>query len=493
MNPLDLIHLPHQVLTTLLVVEYLVKILAVGMVPENRNPASSQAWLLAILFVPVIGVPAFLLLGNPYLTGKRHLIQAEANLLYSEELEAWPTLPAGVELEPGLTSVLEMNRTLTTMPCMTGEYVALHHDYAESLAAMTAAVASAVDHVHVEFYAASWDDETEPFFTALIAAAERGVEVRVLVDQLGSLRYRGFGRLRRRLRGSPVEFHVMLPVNPFSGRFRRPDLRNHRKLLVVDRRVGFAGSQNLISRYYGSRRNARLGREWHDVMMEVRGEIVDALDAVFAVDWYSESGETIDNLHALVEYEEVPVGGTVTALQLVPSGPGYLTEPNLRLFTQLVSQATRRLRIVSPYFVPDQALLSALTSASYRGVDVEVLVPERADQFLVHHAQRSYFRALLEAGVTVRRYRAPAVLHSKLLLVDDHVGVVGSSNMDMRSFSLNFEVSLLVLGGAAVADMSSVVDRYLEDCTTLELRSWLRRPWPGRYVDNVARLTSALQ
>lgn len=493
MNPLDLLHLPPEVVTALLVTEYVVKILAVGMVPENRNPASSQAWLLAILFIPVIGVPAFLLLGNPYLTGKRHLIQAEANLLYSEELEDWPTVPVGTDVPDGLRTVLEMNRTLTAMPCMTGEYVGLHHDYAEALAAMTAAVRAARDHVHVEFYAASLDPETEDFFDALVETAERGVTVRVLVDQLGSLRYRGFGRLRRRLRRSPVEFHLMLPVNPFSGRFRRPDLRNHRKMLVVDGHVGFTGSQNLISRYYGSRRNARLGREWHDVMMEVRGEIVDALDAVFAVDWYTESGQVVDTLDALVEYDDPPPGDATSVFQLIPSGPGYLTEPNLRLFTELVSQATRRLRIVSPYFVPDQSLLTAITSASYRGVDVELFVPERADQFLVHHAQRSYFRALLEAGVRIRRYRAPAVLHSKMLLVDDRVGVVGSSNMDMRSFSLNFEVSLLVLGGDAVADMSSVVDRYLEDCTTLDLRTWLRRPWPGRYVDNVARLTSALQ
>ncbi|HHX85270.1 MAG TPA: cardiolipin synthase [Actinomycetales bacterium] len=493
MNPLDLFDLPPEVVTAVIVAEYVVKILAVGMVPENRNPASSQAWLLAILFIPVIGVPAFLLLGNPYLTGKRHLIQAEANLLYSEELEDWPTVPAGVEVDPGLRTILEMNRTLTAMPCMTGEYVDLHHDYAESIAAMTAAVRTARHHVHVEFYAASWDDETEEFFAVLIEAAERGVVVRVLVDHLGSLRYRGFGRLRRRLRRSPVEFHLMLPVNPFSGRFRRPDLRNHRKLLVVDGAVGFTGSQNLISRHYGSRRNARLGREWIDVMVEVRGEIVDALDAMFAVDWYTESGEVVDTLDALVEYDEVPVECPVTAFQLVPSGPGYLTEPNLRMFTALVSHARRRLRIVSPYFVPDQALLGAITSASYRGVEVELLVPERADQFLVHHAQRSYYRALLEAGVRVRRYRSPAVLHSKLVLIDDHIGVVGSSNMDMRSFSLNFEVSLVVLGGAAVADMNSVVDRYVAECTTLDLRSWLRRPWPGRYVDNVARLTSALQ
>ena len=162
------------------------------------------------------------------------------------------------------------------------------------------------------------------------------------------------------------------------------------------------------------------------------------------------------------------------------------------MFTQLISQARERLRIVSPYFIPDEALLHALTSAAYRGVAVEVFVPERADQFGVHHAQRSYFRALLEAGVTIHRFRPPAVLHTKLMLVDDFGRIVGSSNMDLRSFNLNFEVSMLVLGGEAVAELRGWLSSTSES-TTLDLDTWMNRPWPGRYVDNVARLTSALQ
>jgi cardiolipin synthase len=356
--------------------------------------------------------------------------------------------------------------------------------------------------VHIEFYAQSWDEETDEFFSAAVEAAERGVTVRLLVDHLGSLRYRGFAKLRRQLRHTPVEFHLMLPINPFVGRFRRPDLRNHRKMLIVDGEHGFIGSQNLIARHYGSTRNARLGREWVDLMLEVRGEIVQAMDGVFAVDWYSESGEVIDIRAELAlgapggtgrGVGDPTAGDPLSAFQLVPSGPGYRTQPNLRMFTQLISQAQFRVRIVSPYFVPDEALLHAITSAAYRGVDVEISVPEHADQFMVHHAQRSYFRALLEAGVRISRFRSPAVLHTKCVLIDDYAGVVGSSNMDLRSFNLNFEISLLVLGGEAVADLDEVVDGYLAESTPLELEAWNSRPWPGRYVDNVARLTSALQ
>lgn len=493
MDITDFVTLPAGWATAIIVVDYLVKIVALGTVPENRHPASSQAWLLAILLVPVVGVPLFLMIGSPYVTGKRNRIQERANSLYAEELAGWPTVPEGLVVDDELRSVLHMNRALTAMPCTTGEFVALHDDYAVSIAAMTEAVAEARDRVHVQFYAQSLDDETRAFYDALVDAARRGVTVRVLVDHLGSLRYRGFGRLRRRLRREGVEMHLMLPVNPFAGRFRRPDLRNHRKLLLVDARRGFVGSQNLIDRCYGSARNAKLGREWHDVMAEVRGEVVDSLEAVFAVDWFTESDERIDHMQQLVEFDHPPVGGAVNAFQVVPSGPGYRTEPNMRMFTQLVAHATTRIAIVSPYFVPNTTLLDTLTSAAYRGVDVEVFVPEKADQFMVHHAQRSYFRALLEAGVRIHRYPPPAVLHTKMLVVDDEIGVIGSSNMDMRSFMLNFEISLLVFGGDALAEMTRVVDGYRDVSGELDLETWQRRPWPGRYVDNVARLTSALQ
>src|SRR5699024_9581436 len=168
-------------------------------------------------------------------------------------------------------------------------------------------------------------------------------------------------------------------------------------------------------------------------------------------------------------------------------------QPNLRMFTQLISQARDRVRIVSPYFVPDEALLHTITSAAFRGVDVELFVPEHADQFLVHHAQRSYFRALLEASVRIPRFRTPAVMHTKMLLIDDYGGTVGSSNMDVRSFNLNFEISVLALGGAAVGQMHSVVERYLDVFTTLVIEVMQLRNWLRRNCTSIERLTSALQ
>lgn len=480
--------------TVLLVLEFLVKVAAVGIVPEKRNPSTAQAWLLLILVIPVLGIPLYLMLGSPFVRGRRHEVQEEATIAFAEATEAWPTLPAGVEVEEHFSQIVTMNRALTNLPASTGTCLGVHHDYSASFAAMTAAVERAESVVNVEFYAQAWDEETDAFFSALVAAAERGVAVRVLADHLGSLKYHRLRLIDRRMTAAGAHFYRMLPINPLRGRFRRPDLRNHRKLLTVDGREGFVGSQNLIGRHYGSARNARVGREWVDLMMHVSGEVVDSLDAIFATDWLAESGEVIDDvLVRLREYTVRPVGGEVNAFQVVPSGPGYPGEPSMRMFTQLVNNATTSVRLVSPYFVPNEAFLESLKSAVLRGVDVELLVPEKADQFAVHHAQQSYFRELLEAGVRLYRFPRPKVLHAKLMIVDGAYAYFGSSNMDIRSFMLNFEVSMLVFAGDAVERLDAVIDTYEESSSVLTLEQWMERPIVVRYFDNVFRLTSALQ
>ncbi len=181
-------------------------------------------------------------------------------------------------------------------------------------------------------------------------------------------------------------------------------------------------------------------------MARVEGPVVNALNVLFATDWYSETGVKLS--------EEIgtspPTAGEIEA-QVIPSGPGFATENNLRAFTTLIYSAQRRLSITSPYFVPDESLLYAVTTAAQRGVEVELLVSEAGDQFMVFHAQRSYYEALLRAGVRIYLYPEPWILHSKFFSVDDDVAVLGSSNMDMRSFGLNYEVSLMLLGPEVVA------------------------------------------
>jgi len=292
------------------------------------------------------------------------------------------------------------------------------------------------------------------------------------------------------LDASGIDWHPMLPLRPLKGQFQRPDLRNHRKLMVVDGRIAFTGSQNLIEPGYNKPKNHKVGRKWVELVARVDGPTVNSLRAVFAQDWYLETDERLGSEISDDTVTHHPDG---IAGQVLPSGPGYVTENNLRLFTALIYSAQRRISITSPYFVPDEPLLYAVTTAARRGIDIELFVSEEGDQFMVYHAQCSFYRALLEAGVRIYLYPAPYVLHSKHFTIDEDVAVLGSSNMDMRSFALNYEVSLMVLGPDIVRRMRKVEDQYRERSRELTLEEWARRSWVSTYLDNVMRLTAALQ
>ena len=292
---------------------------------------------------------------------------------------------------------------------------------------------------------------------------------------------------------------MMLPLDPLHSRWRRPDLRNHRKLLLIDAHLALMGSFNLIDRSYLMPGHVRAGRQWVDAFVELSGPIVASLESMFAVDWYTETDEVLELTppSALSTPPDTADAADANIVQLVPSGPGYLTEPNLRMFNAMISHAREHLVLCSPYFVPEDSLLEAITSACYRGVRVDLLVGEKADQFMVQHAQSSYYQQLLEAGVRIFEFPAPYVLHTKFVLADPGsdagVGAVGSSNMDIRSFSLNYENSLFIAEGSLLAALADLASNYLAVSRELTLEVWAKRPWHRRYIDNVMKLTSALQ
>jgi cardiolipin synthase A/B len=472
----------------LYLVELTIKIVALGTVPGNRRPSSSIAWLLLIIVTPIFGLVIFLLIGSPFVRGRRAKVQAEANQVITERTAEVPDLPPGADIPIGVDSLFRLNRRLSHLPCVTGVSHGLFGDSNASIQAMADAVNEAETRVHVEFFITAWDDTTNVFCTALAEAVKRGVRVRLLYDDVASRRYPGFKEMNAKLTAAGIEWHEMMPIKPLKGKWRRPDLRNHRKLLVVDGKLAFMGSQNMIDSSYLLPANLKVGRHWKDLNIKISGEIVTELEVVFAMDWYTETGE---RLGAELELVNDPDGSV--PMQLLPSGPGYLTIPNLRLFTGLVHRAQQSLSVTSPYFVPDDSLLEAITTAAYRGVAVELFVSEQADQFVVQHAQASYYDVLLEAGVRIYQYPKPTVLHAKHFTVDDMVGIIGSSNMDYRSFGLDYEITLMSTGQQFVADLHAVADEYRAVCRELTLAEWRQRSKGQRYVDNVMRLVSALQ
>jgi cardiolipin synthase len=439
---------------------------------------------------------AFLLFGRTSVGRKRRLWQDSVNQQIVDAVGARsaaehdaPAMPAGV------SGLARLNSNLSALPLSPGNSVEVITDYAGCFEAMRHEVDQAERFVHVEFYISAWDDMTAPFFESLVRATERGVDVRLLFDHLGSRGIPGYKDFVRRLEGTRITWAPMLPIRPLKGEVRRPDLRNHRKILVVDGSVGFAGSQNLIEPGYDKPKNHKIGREWVELMTRVHGPAVRQLNVVFATDWFSETGEDIRTTLEAVAADPAPSPDAVTdvGIQVVPSGPGFVTENNLRLFNSMLYSAERRLSLTSPYFVPDESLLYAVTTAAQRGVDVELFVSAAADQFMVFHAQRSYYEALLAAGVRIWLYPEPYVLHAKHFTVDESLAVIGSSNMDMRSFALNYEVVMMLTGPGIVRRLRDVQDTYRSLSTELTAEEWSRRGRGAAYVDNVMRLTAALQ
>ncbi len=478
------------VIILLLVIDLSVRVTAIIVIPRNRRPTAGMAWLLAIFFIPYIGILLFLLIGNPKLPRKRMAKQRKMDAFIRENSDVPSARLANDEWPDWFASVTQLNRNLTSMPMVDGNTATLLEDYDGTIQAMADEIDRATKYVHVEFYILSCDDTTQVFFDALKAAIERGVIVRVLFDHWASWRSKEYKRTVRCLDDMGAEWYRMLPVRPFHGNFQRPDLRNHRKILVVDGRAAFMGSLNLIDRSYNKKSNLKRGLKWQELVTRVEGPVVDALNLIFITDWYIESEELLEKEVHVLESIDDPA---LLECQVVPSGPGFEGENNLRLFLALLYGAQNRIVITSPYFVPDESMLYAITTAVQRGVPVDLFVSEIGDQALVWHAQRSYYEALLRAGVRIYQYKSPYILHSKHFTIDDDIAVIGSSNMDMRSFGLNMEVSMLVRGESFVRSMRAVEDHYRSVSKEMTLEEWKKQPLRSTVLDGLARLTSALQ
>jgi cardiolipin synthase len=473
----------------LMVVDLAIRILAIIVIPRNRRPTAAMAWLLAIYFIPFIGVLLFLLIGNPRLPRKRRKKQQQINDYIRETSHGLDFGTLRPNAPEWFRSLVRLNRNLGALPLAGDNGATMISGYQESLDAMADAIRAAEHYVHVEFYILQADASTDGFFRALEEVAARGVSVRVLLDHWANRSKPFYKETLRRLDAMGAHWHLMLPVQPLKGKYQRPDLRNHRKLLVVDGRVAFTGSQNVTDSTYNLPKNIKRGLHWVDMMARIDGPVVASVNAVFLSDWYSETDEIVDG----IELFDVRPGTGDLDCQIIPSGPGFEFQNNLKLFMGLLFAAQRKIIIVSPYFVPDEGLLTAIQTATQRGIHVELFVSEEGDQAMVYHAQRSYYEALLRAGVKIWMYKRPYILHSKSMSIDDEVAVIGSSNMDMRSFGLNLEMSLLVRGEEFVQQLRAVEDQYRADSRELTLEEWLQQPLRSTVLDNLARLTSALQ
>lgn len=469
----------------------LIAVVAAVYIAANRKPSSAIAWIMAIVFIPYIGILFFLLIGNWRLPKHRRDKQAHVSEIFLERTEGLHVASHPDDWPDWLPSIVTMNRNLGALPMVGNNTAELYPDYLDSIQAIADSIDTATSFVHVEYFILVDDEATKPIMDALERACARGVKVRVLSDHIAQFSYPNRKGTVARFRAMGAEYLPMLPLQPFKKHWRRPDLRNHRKLVVIDGTLGYIGSQNLIVDHYHQKKNIQRGLHWKELVAKIEGPAVREIEAVFVTDWYSECNELLLPEHSNVHLGELD--HDKLDMQMVPSGPSFENDNNLKLFATLFQNARHRISVTSPYYVPDESIQMALVTAGARGLDVELFVSETSDQFMVYHAQRSYYEELLRAGVKIYAYAAPTILHAKHMTIDDDVSVIGSSNMDIRSLSLHMEMMMLVHGEDFCDRMREVEDSYRANSTQIHLEQWLKRPTGEKVFDNLMRLTSSLQ
>lgn len=461
------------------------RLLALFIVPRNRAPTSGMAWLMLIFLAPAPGWVLFLMFGYTKLPRNRRNLQKRVDN-YLEAIDDGKN-DALEGMGAKYSQVLNLAESLVHMPLAYCDRYEIIDKYDDFFTTLTQDIDNAKEVITVNFYIMALDKSTNAVFDALERAHRRGVNVYVLYDAYCQLRYRTWAKAARmRLEQAGIPVRASLPFSLSVGKYQRPDLRNHRKVVTIDHSIGYTGSQNLIDNTYHRKDDIR----YKELVVRMEGHVVKHLEAVFAADWLAETKENILMLDPSPRRRNK---NTNLRVQVIPSGPGYTDENNLKVFTALFYAAEYSITIVNPYFVPDDALMMAITSAARRGVAVTMVNSAAEDQFMVSHAQHSFYDKLIEAGVKVYQHKRPVLVHSKFMVIDDEVAVVGSSNLDSRSFMLNSEVTLMVYGEQFASGMQAVADTYLSNARLVEKDRWSKRSASHKLFDNIARLTSSIQ
>jgi cardiolipin synthase len=471
-----------------LIIDWSIRVAFIIYVPRGRKPTAAMAWLLAILIIPVFGALLFLIIGSPKLSVRRRHQQQSIDALIESATRSSNDIPKGLTtLEyDRYAPLIKQNKALGKLPAHRGNSMVILDDYQTMIDDTIRSIHLAKKSIYIEYFIIAYDTSTAPFFDALGAAVDRGVDVYVLFDAVGSRKYKGFKKMTRKLTAIGVEWHKMLPLRLNPAHYNRPDLRNHRKIVVIDGTIAYLGSFNMIERTYQRKDDVR----YDELVVRMTGPIVNQCAAVFSGDWFSETNEAP---HTLLEPIASDANTDGVLAQVLPSGPAYDHENNLKLFVSLLYTAKKRVVITNPYFVPDDALLTAVISAVKRGVSVTIINSAVKDQWMVGHAQRSYYRQLLEAGVIIYLRNAPVLLHSKHVTVDDDIAVIGSSNMDIRSFQLNLECVVVAYDTTVVDKLVKIQAKNISQSHIITLDDWKKRSIFKELLDSIARLTAALQ
>jgi cardiolipin synthase len=455
-----------------------VVVAAVVILLQRRSAAATLAWLLVLAFLPVVGLIVYRLIG-PLRLERRRLRRRVGRVAIEEATGALSRMQsiASEDVQIALVPI-----SMREAPPLPADSLELYLDGASKYAALVAAIEAAQRHVHLEYYIWEPDQIGTRLRDLLVAKARAGVKVRMIVDGTGSSGLRR--RFLRPLREAGVEVAWFNPVSLRWIRTRRVDFRTHRKLVVCDGKVGFTGGMNIADSHSAELSTAY----WRDTHIRIEGTAVWSLQRIFLEDWHFATEQpppTGDDIFPAPGAERRHV------IQIVASGPDHEPRSIHRTFFTVMTRATSRLWVTTPYFVPDDATLTALCTAAQRRLDVRLLIPLRGDSRLVDLAARSYLPELLTSGVKVYEY-LPRFIHAKTIVADDDLAVVATANLDNRSFQLDFEIAALIYDRDVASQLANAFEADLRDSRRVMSDDLAHAPFLRRLGEAGARLLSPL-
>ncbi|MGG0719077.1 cardiolipin synthase [Robertmurraya massiliosenegalensis] len=450
---------------------------------ENRHPSQTLTWLVVLGSFPLIGFIFYLLFGRnhrkekmfrkKYLLDKQTFLKIEGDIDYSivERVE---------EMAPDERKLFFLAHKLGNSPISFRTETKILTNGEETFREIIHALKEANHHIHLEYYIVRNDHIGEKIKDILITKVQEGVKVRFLYDAVGS--WMLSKSYIKEMRAAGVEIIPFGPVRipVLNNKF---NFRNHRKIIVIDGSIGFVGGLNIGDEYLG--RNKHFGH-WRDTHLWVRGEAVRSLQLIFLQDWYYMTNQSLLTAEYL---SPLLIENHHGGVQLIAGGPDNEYSIIKNIFFSMITSAKKSVWIASPYFIPDEDIFSAIKIAALSGIDVKLLMPNKPDKRIVFHASRSYFPALLEAGVRIYQYEK-GFMHSKLMIVDDAIASIGTSNMDMRSFHLNFEVNAFLYHTRSTQKLVKEFEKDLKEAKLIKLEEFNKRHLGYRLIESLSRLMS---
>jgi len=474
-------------------------IFSIRVIMRKRQYGVTLAWLVVILLLPFLGVIIYLLFGENRIGDTRAKRAKAALNHYHKWIESLQKIaaPNWAELNPELSPIHHQADKLIGIPTMAGNHLELIEEPEKIMRAIIKDIDRAKSTCHLQFYIWHEGGTADEVVSAVIRAAERGVTCRILIDSIGSKTFLKGEKIKELLTAG-VKIEEELPAGFFKALFVRIDIRNHRKIVVIDGKIAYTGSQNMVDPDF-FKQDSGVGH-WVDIMVRIQGPVVEALAGTFISDWFLETDNkkvlfrslenNIRHIRSIADIHHQPVAGDVP-VQLVPSGPGFVPEAIHSLLLTTIYSSRKNITLTTPYFVPDDSILTALHSAAQRGVNVTIIVPEKNDSKLVHFASQARYEDLLKNGVSIKLFRG-GLLHAKTITIDDEFSLFGSVNLDMRSFWLNFETTLFIYNRSFTSELRKVQASYEEQSRTLDLQDLADRSSIEKFLENSALIIGPL-